>query len=264
MELTEEVVVAGKYCCAVCKKQYTKKSSLEKHNILCDFKMKTKREIQIENEEFGDMPSYNQLVKIVQELTLKMIKMEEKMEKMEQFIGRKKRKLNIITWLDTNINPTIGFLEWVHTDLIIKVEHFEDLMENTLFHTIQKIFEDNLTEKSDFIYPINCFSQKTGMFYICDKKEDGTSGWRHLVLADMVLILKTIQNGMIKELTKWKLEHQHMFDENDKIAILFNKSLIKLMNISFCQDNNMSRIKNNLYNYLKTDLRSFMEYEFEF
>ena len=35
------------------------------------------------------------------------------------------------------------------------------------------------------------------------------------------------------------------------------------MDISFSQDNNMSRMKNGLYNYLKKDLKSF-EYEFEF
>ena len=136
-------------------------------------------------------------------------------------------------------------------------------MENNIFHTIQKIFEENLSEKTDFVYPISCFSQKVGVFYICDKKEDESSEWRQLVLTDMILILKTIQNGMIKELTKWKSENEYKFDDNDKISILFNKAVIKLMNISFSQDGNLSRIKNGLYNYLKRDLKS-VEFDFEF
>jgi hypothetical protein len=263
MELSEEVVT-NKFCCTVCNKQYTRKSSLDKHIILCDFKMKTKREHQIELEELGDVPTHFQLVKIVQELTLKLVKMEEKMEQMQKWVDRKKRKLNVVMWLNTNVNPTVGFLEWVHTCLIVKPDHFENLMENTIFHTIQQIFEDNLSEKTDFVYPISCFSQKSGVFYICDKKEDGTSEWRQLVLTDMILILKTIQNGMIRELTKWKADNQHKFDDNDKISILFNKAVIKLMNISFTQDNNLSRIKNSLYNYLKTDLKSVVEFDFEF
>jgi hypothetical protein len=69
---------------------------------------------------------------------------------------------------------------------------------------------------------------------------------------------------MIRELTKWKSDNHHKFDDNDKISILFNKAVIKLMNISFTQDNNLSRIKNNLYNYLKTDLKSVVEFDFEF
>ena len=259
-----EEIATNKLCCAVCNKQYTRKSSLDKHKILCDFKIKTKREHQVDEEELGDTPTHYQLVKIVQELTLKMIKMEEKMEQMQKWVDKKKRKLNVVMWLNTNVNPTISFMEWIHSEVIVKPEHFENLIENSIFHTLQQIFEDNLAEKVDFVYPISCFSQKVGVFYICDKKEDGSSEWRQLVLTDMILILKTIQNGMIRELTKWKAENQHKFDDNDKISILFNKAVIKLMNISFSQDSNLSRIKNGLYNYLKTDLKSVVEFDFEF
>jgi hypothetical protein len=232
--------------------------------------MKTSRELQIETEELGDIPTHYQLVKIVQELSLKIVKMEESMEEMKKWVDKKKQKINVITWLNTNtntntnINPTIGFLEWAHTQLIVNSEHFDNLMENTIFHTIQQIFEDNLCEKSDFIYPIRCFSQKVGIFYVCEKKEDGSAEWRQLVLADMVLILTKIQKAMIQELTKWKEKNQHKFEDDNKLSVIFNKAVIKLMDISFTQDNNMSRIKNGLYNYLKTDLKSVVEFEFEF
>lgn len=261
---TNALQSSSKYCCVVCNKNYTKKSSLDKHNILCDFKLKTKRELQIETEELNDIPNHLQLVKIVQELTLKMIKMEEKMGEMQKWVDKKKKKLNVITWLNSSVVPTIGFLEWVKSTLVVKQEHFENLMENSLFHTVQQVFEHNLCEKSDFIYPIRAFSQKQGIFYICEKKEDGSPEWKQLVLTDMVIILKTIQTRMIKELAKWKAENQSKFDDNDKISELFNKAVIKLMNISFTQDATMSRIKNGLYNYLKMDLKTMIECEFEF
>jgi hypothetical protein len=264
MELVgQHKVSSSKFCCVVCNKQYTKKSSLDKHRILCDFKIKTKRENQIELEELGDIPTHFQLVKIVQELVLELEKTKEKLAEMEKWVSKKKRKINIISWLNTNIIPTVGFLEWVHTELIVKPEHFENLMENNLYNTIQQIFESNLSEKGDFVYPISCFNQKSGVFYICEKKEDGSPEWRKLVFEDFVLLLKIVKNNMIKQVTKWKAENQHHFDENDKIAILFNKALIKLMNISFSQDNNFSKIKNGLYNYLKIDLKT-IEFDFEF
>lgn len=256
-------ITKNKLCCAVCNKQYIKKSSLDKHKILCDFNMKTSRERQIELEESGDIPSHYQLVKIVQELSLKIVKMEESMEEMKKWVDKKKQKLNIVTWLNTNINPTIGFLEWAHTQIIVKPEHFINLMENSIFYTIQQIFQDILCEKSDFIYPISCFTQKVGVFYVCDKKEDGSAQWRQLVLTDIVLILKKVQKGLTQELTKWKEQNQHKFDDDNKLSVIFNKAVIKLMDISFSQDNNMSRIKNSLYDYLKKDLKS-VEFEFEF
>lgn len=260
----KELSSSSKYSCVVCNKHYTKKSSLDKHKILCDFKLKTQRELQIEEEELNDTPTHLQLVKIVQELTLKMIKMEEKMTEMQKWVDKKKQKLNIIVWLNAGVVPTIGFLEWVKLTFIVKPEHFENLMVNSLFHTIQQVFEFNLCEKSDFIYPIKCFVQKKSVFYICEKKEDGTPEWRQLILADMVLLLKTLQSRMIREVSKWKTENQYKFDENDKISELFNKTVIKLMNISFTQDATLSRIKNGLFNYLKMDLNKIVDYEFEF
>ena len=250
-------------CCPHCDKKYTRKSSLDKHKILCDFKMKTKREHQIEIEELADIPNHYQLVKIVQELTLKMIKMEEQMEEMKFWVDKKKRKVNVVVWLNTNVVPTIGFLEWI-TISVVEPEHFKNLMENSLFHTIQQVFEQNLTDKADYVYPIRAFSEKAGVFYICEKNVDGTPEWKQLVLVDMVMILKTIQNHMIKELMKWKSNNQSKFDDNSVISQIFNKAVIKLMNMSFTQDATLSRIKNALYNYLKTDLKNMIEYDFEF
>lgn len=254
----------NKYKCLICNIEYTKKSSLDKHKILCDFKFKTKREFQIESEELNDVPSHIQLVKVVQELTLKIIKMEEKMEEMQKWVNKKKKKINVIVWLNQNVVPTIGFLEWIKTSLIVTPAHFEILMDSSLFHSIQQVFEDNLYEKSDFIYPIKSFSQKPGNFYICEKKEDGSPEWKQLGLTDMVLILKTLHNRMISQVTKWKTQNESNFDNNDKITIVFNKAVIKLMNISFTHDATLSRIKNGLYNYLKKDLNTMIDYEFEF
>jgi hypothetical protein len=103
-----------------------------------------------------------------------------------------------------------------------------------------------------------------GIFYICEKDENGKAQWKQLALNDFIILLKTIQNRMIRVLTKWKSDNQYKIEDNDKISELFNKAVIKLMNMSFHQDASMSRIRNNLFNYLKTDLKTKIDYEFEF
>ena len=262
--MTSDTQSLPKYNCLVCNKQYTRKSSLDKHKILCDFKIKSQRERNIETEELGDLPNQYELIKIVQQLSLKMAKMEEKMEDMQKWIDKKKKKINVLTWLNCNINPTIGFKEWSTTQIVVTKDHFEHLMENTLFHTIQKIFEQNLSENNDFILPIKCFSQKLGIFYVCDKMENNLPEWRLMIQTDLNLLLKNIQNRMINEISIWKTANQIKFNDNGKIAELFNKAIIKLMSISFSQDATTSRIKNGLYNYLKSDLKLYMDFEFEF
>jgi hypothetical protein len=243
------------YSCALCKKGYTRKSSLDKHTVLCEFKSKSKLELQVAVEEAPDKPTYDQLVKIVQELSIKYVRMEEKMGEMQQYIDRKKKKVDVIGWLNAHVRPTTGYIEWTNSIVSVEPSHFLYLLrpETTIFDTIHEVFAYNL-EKRDFICPLTCFAQKNGVFYICEPEQENGFVWVELELKDFVLLLKQVQRKLIGELSEWRKENRQLFTENDRIADQFNKAVIKLMNIGFTQDANMSRIKNSLYHYLRKDL----------
>lgn len=243
------------YSCALCKKGYTRKSSLDKHMVLCEFKSKSKLELQVAVEEAPDKPTYDQLVKIVQELSIKYVRMEEKMGEMQQYIDRKKKKVDVIGWLNAHVRPTTGYIEWTNSIVSVEPSHFLYLLrpETTIFDTIHEVFAYNL-EKRDFICPLTCFAQKNGVFYICEPEQENGFVWVELELKDFVLLLKQVQRKLIGELSEWRKENRQLFTENDRIADQFNKAVIKLMNIGFTQDANMSRIKNSLYHYLRKDL----------
>ena len=250
------------YSCALCKKDYTRKGSLDKHVVLCEFKSKSKLELQVAVEEASDKPTYDQLVQIVQELSIKYVKMEEKMTEMQQYIDRKKKKVDVIGWLNMHVKPTTGFLEWVNSIVTVESSHFLHLLrpETTIFECLFEVFAYNL-DKRDFICPLTCFAQKNGVFYICEPDQDlsaSACAWRELQLEDFVLLLKHVQKKLIGELSEWRKDNQKLFYDNDKIADQFNKAVIKLMNIGFTQDANMSRIKNGLFHYLKVDLDSLV------
>jgi hypothetical protein len=253
--MLSEEPVKYKYACLLCKKDYTRKSSLEKHKILCEYKSKSKLEIAVEVEEAADKPTYDQLVKIVQELSIKYIKMEEKVSEMQHYIDRKKKKVDIIGWLNDHIKPTTGFLEWVNIVVVVEPFHFLRLLkpEINIFDCLQEVFEFNLLKK-DFVCPIKCFTQKNGTFYIYDANDDTTTLWKEMILSDFISLLKLVQKKLIGELSEWRKENKQLFRDNDKVADQFNKAVIKLMSISFSQDPSMSRVKNGLFHYLKTDL----------
>jgi hypothetical protein len=260
----DTITITGtKYCCLLCKKSYSRKISLDKHKILCDFKSKSKLELQVEEEEFGDTPSHEQLVKIVQELTFKYIKLEEKMETLQKWVNQKKQKIKVIDWLNEHIEPTIGFKEWI-TTVQVMPEDALSLFENNIFQTFQLVIENNLKENNDFIYPIKCFSQKTNIFYICETVDENKCVWIQATTEQILLLLKKIQGKIITELTKWKLSNKAQIDSNDKLSDQFNKAVIKLMSVNFTtHDVGASRIRNALYTFLKTDLKNLIEYEFE-
>ena len=244
-----------KHYCQTCDKTYMRKSSLEKHKILCDFLSKTKREKKISKEEEDDLPSYLQLTYIVQELSLKYSKLENQMDEIQKWIEKKKKKINIISWLNTNIEADLTFQDWV-THFELNESHFEFLMENNIFQTIYLIFEDNFS--TDKIYPIKTFTQKNNLFYICETIEPCV--WRQMTFEDFIKILKIIQNKLLILLSQWRITNKEQIEGNDSISILYNKTIIKLMNISFIQDPTTAKIKSNLHNYLKTDVKNIIEY----
>jgi hypothetical protein len=258
-------IKSANYCCELCKKTYTKKSSLGKHKLLCDYKSKSKLELKVAEEELGDIPSYDQLVKLVQELAFKYVRLEEKVEQMQKWVSQKKQKINVISWLNEHMNATIGFKEW--TTMIEVLSQFAlSLIDHsaTAFQTFQIILEYNLTNKQDFVCPIKCFSQKPNIFYICEKTPDGKSIWSQLDSDELLLLFKKIQSKILSELSKWKLLNKSNIEEDDKLSEQFNKAIIKLMNINIvAHDVNVGRIINNLYCYLKMYLKNLIEYDFE-
>ena len=253
----------NKYCCSLCKKAYTRKSSLDKHKILCDFKSKTKQEHQVDEEELGDTPTHEQLVKIVQELTFKYVKMEEKLEHLQKWVNQKKQKIKVIDWLNEHVSSTIGFKEWI-TLVQVLPDHAISLFENNIVQTFQLIIEYNFAQNADFVYPIKCFSQKTNIFYVCEKTPENKCVWEQVPTDAILVFFKKIQSKLIGELTKWKLANKAQIDGNDKLSDQFNKAVIKLMSVNFTtQDVGASRLRNSLYTFLKTDLKNLIEYEFE-
>jgi hypothetical protein len=101
------------------------------------------------------------------------------------------------------------------------------------------------------------------VFYVCEKTPDGKNVWMQMETDDLLLVLKKVQNKLLSELSKWKLDNKSKMEDDDKLSDQFNKALIKLMNITIvAHDVNVGRIRNNLYNFLKMDLKNLIEYEF--
>lgn len=248
--------------CLLCGKHYVRKSSLEKHNILCEFRIKSKREKRIDKEEEQDVPSYWQLVNIVQELTLRQEKMETQLRDLHKWTQKTKRKMNIMEWLNETIVPSTDFYGWIN-QLQILEHHFTCLMEKNSVEIFRQIIEDYLPKESSYInMPIQSFSQKNNVIYVYDKEKK----WIEMTWDIFIKLLQNIQTLLLKALAAWKEQHKHELLEKDHLSILYNKMIIKLMNVQFSKNVHSSaatKIQSQLYIYLKRDLKSLIEYEFE-
>jgi hypothetical protein len=248
--------------CQICGKHYTRKWSLEKHSILCEFQRKTNREKQVDKEERQDLPSYQQLVQIVQELSLKQEKMEKEMTELKKWTQKAKKKMNVLQWLNENIHPEEDFDTWVK-QINIQETHFTCLMEKTMIETFQQIFEDLINITSNPNHAMQSFCQKTNIIYVFTNTNANENIWIMMTWEKFIKILQQIQRLLLKEVMIWKQKHKQEMLEKDSLSNLYNKMIIKLMSIEFSKTSHSNKIFHHLYSYLKRDLKTLIEYEFE-
>jgi hypothetical protein len=263
--------ISSTHSCHCCGKTYTRKSSHTKHVILCEVLYKTKREKKCEEEESTDIPNTRQLYNIIQELAIKYQAMEQKMNDMQKWVETKKRKLNVIQWLNANIliepstmsSMAITIQNWIQT-IQVNEEHVEVLIEGNMFQTLAAILRDHLKrdKRASKTTPLYCLTQKANLFYCYN---DETTKWSHFAVEEFIIMLKRIHGKLVKALCEWHDKNIDRINSSDKMQILYNQTMIKLMSANFTHDAQIvSKIRNDLYQQLKTDMKNVIEYEFEF
>lgn len=244
-----------KRACNHCAKEYTKKSSLVRHELLCEFLNKSKREKRIEQEETSDLPCYTELVYLVQELAYKHSQVEKKVTELEnhQNIQYKKCKINVEEWLNQHVTPPYTCTDIVNK-LNIKPDHIKMLFETKLIPIICNILEADLTKSA---CPLYCVKNTLYCY------NDNESKWCELDKKTLIKILNKIHQTMLTGLCGWRAENLERLNTNDKLSISYNQAMIKLMDVDFSQDANLNKIKTHLCNHLRCELKSVIEYEFE-
>ena len=178
---------------------------------------------------------------------------------MKKWVKNNKKKINLIEWLNNNVIPTITYSEFME-NLNIHTGYIEYLIENSFVNTVSLIFEDLLKKDSETINPIYSFVQKVNMFYIYN--EEGT--WTELSKEDFIKILNKIHHRLSMKIMEWKKTNEKKYKDDDKFYDIYNKTLLKILSISFKDDNILSKMKTILYNYLKVDFKNIVDYDFEF
>jgi len=243
--------------CTFCDKKYTRKTSYNRHVILCEIMHQTKRERLCDSEESDNLPTYKQLYNIVQELGLKYVALENKMEEMQKWVNQKKKKINILDWLNNN-ETTTSYSDWISA-IAISSEEIEILQTESLIKTFMTVLQNNLN-KSVKTHPITAFLEKANTLYFYHENE-----WKQLESNDLVLLVKKIHSKIFGSLVQWKKDNHEKIKYDDKWGELYNKTLLKLTSINFTHDSAiLCKIKTGLYNYLKTELKQILTTEYNF
>ena len=255
--------------CLYCNKEYTRKTSFSRHELLCEmiYKQKTqskasqKREEKCEEEETPPHNLSTQLLyQIVQELAFKTKHMEQELHEIKKYISTNVNNINVINMLNSPVSPiptpTITYEEW-KKDFQVSEDDISDL-EN-IIESIKSIIKKNITPtSSQYSNPFISFAQKKHNIYVYVSSEENNSTfhWRKQTSEEFESLFKFIYSKIQQALSCWYKKNKEAILRNDHLSRHYERNLNKLLSIDFKSPTTIGKIRTHLYNSLQTDLKT--------
>ena len=245
------------YKCTCCNRAYHRKTYYDKHILLCHL-MATKSidDMKKADEELADTPDVRVLYEIILEMNAKMTKMESKLEEYEKWVESKKRKINIIDWLNDKYKEyPIVYTPWLNS-IIINRAHLEMIFEYDYVAGMVSIMQSLLPHDSSS--PIKCFDQKENVLFIYNDHK-----WSIMSSELFEKLIASINTKIIGEFILWQNENEEKIHQDDNFANVYAHNLKKIMggNGNSSLDVLGLKIKKELFKYLKVNIKNVMEIE---
>jgi hypothetical protein len=247
---------AAAYKCSCCKREYQRKLYYDKHVLLCEL-MTTKslKDMKKDNEEYSDTPTIRVLYETILEMNAKIVKMEAKLEEYAKWAETKKRKINIVDWLNDKYKNNTSYSEWFN-NIKISRDHLEMVFQMDYIAGFVSILQTLLPKENEYDLSIKCFDNKDNVLYIFDDgKWDIMSG----TIFEKLMI--TLSKKIVGEFINWQNEHADILQQ-DEFAIIYAQNMKKIMGGNVSLDILNLRIKKELFKHLKINLKNVMECEF--
>ena len=259
-------------CCINCGKGYKKRVNLDKHLVICELLQisKTRKNsksntntklLLLEEDEEEPLPSQRKLFQMLIELGEKYTRLEEKLDELNKWVVRKKKKINVLEWLNANTRPNLVFENVIDT-IIITEEDIKNLFEKSFYDVMNDIFSRTIYNADKKEAPIVAFTQKQGVFYIYDNNNSNLY-WIELSKERLTKFLIKVHTKVLKAFYEFKNAKKCDNKLDAAFSLLCDKTIVKLMSVEFTQENIFSKVRNAMYSKLKTDIKTLVEYEME-
>jgi hypothetical protein len=274
--------------CSICNKKFTRLTALRRHRGICELLNQSNRCQKADLEEIADLPPINELWSIVKTLVQENIKLKKDMEKIKNWVHTKKKKINIINWLNENKKPVLTFQKWK-----LKINIYDSdlnlIFDNGFITGIVYILERNLILTEEL--PIRAFQQKSNCLYIYEDKGNllekvptkgellekvptkgrfapgvgGVSppGWRILETDEFKELISYVNKNLLIYFKKWYNKNIKLINDptNDDT---YQKNIIKIMGGKVPYDQRIKKINSKLFKYLNINIKNIIQFEFNF
>ena len=250
-------VNSASICCVNCGKGYKTRNGLDRHLVLCEIVHKIKSGAKVAEEVEVEIPSPKIMYQMILQLAEKYQRLEEKTSEMNKWVVKKKKKMDVVVWLNESVKPDYEF-DKVADRVVIEEADVEFMLDNTLHETIYRVLFRVFVADDVVVVPVFAFNQKQGVLYMYEKEK-----WTELPADRLTRLLNICQRKISKAMLDWKKKHKDEINASDAFATRYDKAVLRLMSIEFRENGQTNKAKNALYNRLKTDAKTVIEYEFE-
>lgn len=259
-------------CCVYCGKSYIKRVNLDRHLVFCELLQKTKTKTSINpiidsiyNDVDESLPTQRNMFQMLIELGERYSRLEEKVDELNKWVVKKKKKVNILGWLNANMKPNIVF-ETMIDKIVVTEDDIKKLLEHSFYDIVNDIFSRTIYNTDKYENAVFAFVQKQNVFYIYDKTNavNGINSWVELTKERLIRFLNKVHIKVVGAFSDLKTTKKNEIKTNEKTAELYNKALIKIMSIDFKQDSIYIKVRNAMYAKMKTNIKDLIEFDFEF
>lgn len=223
------------------------------------------------------LPTPRQMYDIVCELSTKYTKLQDKLNKLSCFLQEKKKKVNILVWLNNNLTPVSKhFTKEFFQSIVIENTEIQCITSqggkffDMLYLIFARVFyqgdnrvqgvNDNRVQGGD--NPIFALTQKPNTLYVYNQEQQ----WHELTNEKLIYMLNIVHFNCVKALSAWNKRNIETKSrkENEMLADQYSKALIELMSVNFKKELTLNKIKSNIYDNIKKDMKALLQVELEF
>jgi len=249
-------------CCIHCGKSYKKRINLDNHVIICELLHNRRNTSLVIEDEEENLPSQRKLFHMLIELGQKYSKLEEKVEELNKWVIKKKKKIKILEWLNDNYTPNILFDSLIDK-ISVNEDDIKNLFENPFNDVLNDIFSRTIYNFNEEENPMFAFVQKSNVFYVYELV-DNKKTWVELSKEKLIKFLNKVHTKVLKAFCDFKKENIAEIRASDNYSIKCDKTMVKIMSVEFKQESILSKVRSMIFAKMKTDVKAVVEFEFEF
>lgn len=251
----------------------------EKHMLLCNKRYieddksqeteeiketeKIQEKIEIKKNDMNEV-SYADLQKIVFQLVTKVNNQQIKIDKLTDALNIKRKKLNILEWLNENKTSTKS-LKKFQNKIKINNSHLEQIFTNGYIQGISNILKNSLInyenslETGDFM-PICAFDQKENVLFAYNTKKK----WQIVTEEQFKRLVNIITKKISELFSEWLKSNYDDIDSSDSKDIEMLNNTQRALGLNISQNDLYNKAHREIYKHLKINIKNIVEFEFEF